>query len=315
MQIIFLLQFALPIFFIGLIAFAPLKTKQGFLCQLVATSVGLLALALTGVWLFPPWWMVYIFASLLLFATIVGWRKCLPFAQLQNMGSDSWRFTLGFVAIGCWGVYQSVNALSGRQQQAGLAIDLAFPLKGGTFFVASGGSNKRVNPHLMTLDASMARFHAYRGQSYGVDIVKLNQWGLRANGLQPRELDAYVIYGNPVYAPCSGLVLNAVDGIPNMQVPQVDREHMAGNYVLLRCKNADVLLGHLQPGSIHLNTGNQVGVGEAIARVGNSGNSGEPHLHIHAQQSGSVNEPLSGSPLPMRFEGRYLVRNDRVVVP
>ncbi len=39
---------------------------------------------------------------------------------------------------------------------------------------------------------------------------------------------------------------------------------------------------------------------------------GEPHLHIHAQRPGSTIAPLSGEPVPTRFGGRYLVRNDRV---
>jgi hypothetical protein len=46
--------------------------------------------------------------------------------------------------------------------------------------------------------------------------------------------------------------------------------------------------------------------------VGNSGNSDEPHLHIHAQRPGVLWDPFKGDPLPMRFEGRFLVRNDRI---
>ena len=167
----------------------------------------------------------------------------------------------------------------------------------------------------MTLDASMARFQAYRGQSYGVDIVKLNRWGLRANGLLPPQPSAYGIYGEQVYAPCTGQVIVALDGVPDMQVPQMDRQHMAGNHVLLRCKNADVLLGHFKTGSVKVATGQQLTVGQPIANVGNSGNTGEPHLHIHAQRAGTAAEPLSGDPLPVRFNGRFLVRNDRVSAP
>lgn len=132
-------------------------------------------------------------------------------------------------------------------------------------------------------------------------------------GLQPTELSAYVIYGVPVYAPCTGVVEVAIDGLPDMPVPQMDREHMAGNHVLLRCAGADVLLGHLQPGSIKVKAGDQVAVGQLVGAVGNSGNTGEPHLHIHAQQAGTALEPISGSPLPIRLNGRFLVRNDRVI--
>ncbi len=122
-------------------------------------------------------------------------------------------------------------------------------------------------------------------------------------------------YGVPVYAPCTGLVVIAMDGLPDMPVPQMDRDHMAGNHVLLRCANADVLLGHLQPGSLRVVARDHVSAGELIAAVGNSGNTGEPHLHIHAQQAGTVPEPISGNPLPISLNGRFLVRNDRIAVP
>jgi hypothetical protein len=311
MTLIFLLQLTLPLLFIGLLALAPLNSKFGFFCQIIGTSIGLFALALIGLWLFPPWWTPYAFASLLAVAVFFGWRRRHPFTSQMPSVWSAWFLTTFFITFSGWGVYQSANALAGRVQQAGKAVDLAFPLKGGTYLVVNGGSNIIINQHLMTLDASMARFHAYRGQSYGVDIVKLDKSGLRATSLQPQKPSAYDIYGVPVYAPCRGTVMIAMDGLPDMQVPQMDRAHMAGNHVLLRCKDADVLLGHFKSGSVRVTAGIQVAVGDHIANVGNSGNTGEPHLHIHAQEGGTESEPLSGNPLPIRFDGHFLVRNDR----
>jgi Peptidase family M23 len=314
MMSLFAMQLALPLLFIGSIAFVPLKSTLGFCCQVAGVASALFALALVGLWLFPPWWTPYVFAALLAAAVFMGWRRRHRFTSALPSGGIAWIFTAAFIVVGGWGAYQSVIALEGRVPPPFTVVDLSFPLKGGTYLVINGGSNISVNPHVITLDADVARFHAYRGQSYGVDFVKLDEWGLRANGLQPREPDAYNIYGAPVYAPCSGVVLVALDGLPDMSVPQVDREHMAGNHVLLRCKNADVLLGHLTPGSVAIAKGNQVAVGARIAKVGNSGNTGEPHLHIHAQERGTAAEPLSGNPLPVSFGGRFLVRNDRVQV-
>ena len=90
---------------------------------------------------------------------------------------------------------------------------------------------------------------------------------------------------------------------------------MAGNHVLLRCQQADVLLGHFKTGSLKVAVGDLVTVGVGIAEVGNSGNTGEPHLHIHAQQAGTVSEPFSGNPLPIHLEGRFLVRSDCISIP
>lgn len=301
--------------FVGWIALAAPRSRVAFYIQGLGSAAGLLAMGLTGLWLFPPWWVPWIFAGLLVMAFLVGWRRRYPFASWSPKGGIAWIVTAAFIAVGGWGVYQSANALAGRAPQTGALVNLAFPLKGGTYLVVNGGSNMSVNPHLMTLDASMARFHAYGGQSYGVDIVKLDEWGFRAKGLQPTELGAYVIYGVPVYAPCTGVVKVAIDGLPDMPVPQMDRELMAGNHVLLRCAGADVLLGHLQPGSIKVKAGDQVAVGQLVGAVGNSGNTGEPHLHIHAQQAGTALEPISGNPLPISLNGRHLVRNDRISVP
>jgi Peptidase family M23 len=309
------LQFVLPLLLIVWIALVPLKSKLGFFCQIVGTTTSLFALALIGLWLLLPWWTPYAFAGLLAVAVFLGWRRGHPFASFLPGGWTARTLTALFIAVCGWGLYESVLAFAGRAQHDGAAIDLSFPLKAGTYLVVNGGSNLSVNAHLMTLDASVARFHAYRGQSYGVDIVKLDKWGFRAKGLQPREPSGYNIYGLPVYAPCTGQVIAAQDGLPDMQVPLADREHMAGNHVLLRCKDADVLLGHFKPGSLSVVLGHQVAVGDHLANVGNTGNTGEPHLHIHAQQPGTVSEPLSGNPLSVRFNGRFLVRNDRYVAP
>ncbi len=315
MLFIFALQLFLPLLFIGWLYAAPLRSSLAFCTQVIATAVALLAVSLIGLWLFPPWWAPWGFGALLIAAVLLGWKQRSPFASWLPRGWLDWGFTIVFIAIGSWGLYQAANALAGRVPQPGAVVELAFPLKAGEYLVVNGGSHLSVNAHLMTLDASIPRFHAYRGQSYGVDIVKLYGWGLRASGLLPPDPSAYYIYSEPIYAPCTGKVVAAQDGLPDMQVPQVDREHLAGNHVLLRCFKADVLLGHFKPGSLRVAVGDQVSVGSRIAAVGNSGNTGEPHLHVHAQQARTAIAPFSGSPLPVRFDGRFLVRNDRVSVP
>jgi len=46
-------------------------------------------------------------------------------------------------------------------------------------------------------------------------------------------------------------------------------------------------MAHLSPGSIQVKVGDHVTVGQPIAKVGNSGNTSEPHLHIQAQTLGT----------------------------
>ncbi len=108
-------------------------------------------------------------------------------------------------------------------------MDLAFPLKSGKFLIFNGGNSIVFNARLMNLDTRVERFQAYRGQSYGIDIVKFNSWGSRADGILPPRPSAYFIYRSPACAPCTGEVIAVFDGVQDMRLPQMDREHMAGN--------------------------------------------------------------------------------------
>ena len=315
MLFIFALQLLLSLLFIGWLCFVPPRSSVACCTRAVTTSVALLAVGLIGLWSFPPWWATWSSGGLLTVATWIGWRRHHPFASRLPTGRLVRGFMTLFIAIGGWGVYPSALALSGRTGQAGTVVELAFALKGGTYLVVNGGSHSNVHAHLMTLDATVARFLSYRGPSSSVDIVKLDSWGLRAKGLLASNPGQHNIYGLPVHAPCAGQVSAALDGLPDMQVPQTDRLHMAGNHVLLRFNGADVLLGHFKPGGLTVRTGDAFAVGQAVDFVGNSGNTSQPHLQIHAQQRGTAAEPFSGNPLLMRFNGRFLVRNDRLTSP
>ena len=318
---LFALQFALPLALILWLAFAAQRSKLGFWLQVAASGACIMALALLGIWLWPPWWAPYCYALALFIATWIGLRWRAPFVSKMPIVWGAWITVFLLMALGFASINGVVTALRSKTPPQGALVNLTFPLSSGTYLIVNGGSHLSTNAHLMTLDSSEAKFQAWRGQSYGVDIVQIDAYGLRASSMLPANPSAYQIYGAPALAPCAGQVLQVLDGLPDMQVPEVDREHLAGNYVLLRCADqlaggsVDVLLGHLRPGSVQVRAGLVVSLGEWLGSVGNSGNTGEPHLHIHAQRPGPVHAPLGGNPLPIVFNGRYLVRNDRVVLP
>lgn len=72
-------------------------------------------------------------------------------------------------------------------------------------------------------------------------------------------------------------------------------------------------VGHLRPGSVQVRPGATVAFGDWLGSVENSGNTGEPH--VHAQRPGTAGAPLGGDPLPMLFDGRFLVCGDRIGTP
>jgi murein DD-endopeptidase MepM/ murein hydrolase activator NlpD len=80
----------------------------------------------------------------------------------------------------------------------------------------------------------------------------------------------------------------------------------------MQCDRADVLLAHLQRDSVTVRAGDTVEVGQAIAKIGNSGNTTEPHLHIHARKANPNQSLLEGEAMSITFFNRFLVRNSLV---
>ena len=312
---LYAVQLVAPLILIGWLVWVPARTALGFVAQVFGSFVALAVMGLQGIWLLPPWWAPFVFAVALGVAAWFAWRRIRPSPSALPDSWGAWIVMIFFIALGTVSTYGTVIALQSRTPPANGVVNLAFPLQPGRYLVVNGGSNSSTNAHLETLNADVPRYRAWRGQSYGVDLVALDRIGLRAHGMQPAAPRAYFIYGARVLAPCAGELVIAVDGLPDMRVPEVDRDHLAGNHVLLRCAQADVLLGHLQPGSVRVRAGSRVAVGEWLGLTGNSGNTGEPHLHIHAQSRGPAEAPLGGEPRPIQFNGRFPVRGDRIEAP
>ncbi len=305
------LQIVLPLGLIAWLGIMPPRNLLGIVLQAIVTAIALCAIARMGVWLFPPWWTPYVYGVLLVISLAIGFqrhkrRRKLPSSWL------GWTAIIIFVAFGVWVSNEAIQSWAGQIPLSIPAVDLAFPLRDSDYLILNGGNNIRINAHMKLLDDSVPRFRAYRGSSYGVDIVAIDRFGLRANGVIPRDLAAYQIYGESVFAPCAGKIVQAIDGLPDMTIPTIDTVNRSGNHVILRCGDIDVLLAHFRSQSLSVQMGTVVQVGDRLAAVGNSGASDEPHLHIHAQHRGSSIAPLSGDPLLMRFDGRCLIRGDRV---
>ena len=310
MLIFYILQVAFPLALIAWIGIAPQKSIVGFWTQALSTGIGIIALSLTGILLFPPWWAPWVFGALLVLIVIIASRRR-RLLSVKPRGAVAWIIMTGFIAFALFAANQLRLAYVGAQVPPGPIISLASPLSEGRYQVINGGATTAINAHADALDQSILAHRAYWGTAYGVDFVAIDSFGLRANSIMPSDPRRYRIFGMAVVAPCAGTIIAAVDGLPDMRVPKLDERHIAGNHIILRCNGVDVLLAHFRRGSVRVKSGVKVIVGANIANVGNSGATSEPHLHIHAQRPGTDVAPFSGEPIPLKITGRFLVRNAR----
>ena len=145
-------------------------------------------------------------------------------------------------------------------------------------------------------DTLSQNYHvAYRDQRHAYDIV------VARNGSTHKgdggSLTDYYAFGKTIYAPADATVVGAVDGLPDNIPGVMDPDHAAGNHVILSCGNGEyVLMAHFRDHSLRVHAGDHVKAGQPIAECGDTGNSSEPHLHIHLQ-NGPILFHATGLPL------------------
>jgi murein DD-endopeptidase MepM/ murein hydrolase activator NlpD len=156
----------------------------------------------------------------------------------------------------------------------------------GPVTVAWGGATLAVNYHVQIPD-----------QRWAYDlIVTENGRSFRGDGTRPED---YLVYGRPVLAPADGVVVALRDGEPDAEIGHRQLRRSAGNHVILQVAPREFLfIAHLRRGSLRVAPGERVHAGQAIGRVGNSGNSSEPHVHMHLQDTAT---PSFGEGIPMYF--------------
>jgi hypothetical protein len=286
-------QILLPLMFVFWFYKTEPVSRSNFILQTLFTG------SLVGfAWIVGPqaWTSIIIGLFILTFfmvALVKGIRQ-LPKSWEFKLG-DGWKsivftvtqilITVVFLPICIWGL----TGYYTNQQ----AIDLEFPLEDGLYIVGHGGSSPLINYHNVS-----------KTQTFALDISKINLAGIRAWGAHPEELGRYAIFGENLYSPCDGQVLDVETGNPDMNPPQRGDGHPAGNHVVLKCEGAEITMAHFKQSSIVVDSADGIKTGDLLGQVGNSGNTSEPHLHIHAVKDSAG--------IPIRFNNRFLVRNSLV---
>lgn len=281
------------------------QSRAAWVIRSATVGAYMMLLLLAGLWIAVPQLLGYVYLLVWIVGAIRQYRLI-----GSGLGPPTGRYRLAIygIAAGLF-IAAAVYAAMGHRPLQTQAVDLAFPLRNGTYSVVSGGGNALMNFHFMTLAKQYERF---RGQSYAVDLVKLNRYGTRSAAWLPDELTDYETFDVAVYAPCTGTVARAENTRPDLVPPKRDRVNLPGNVVAIECQGVRVVLAHFKRGSITVEAGQRVSEGQLLGRVGNSGNTDEPHLHIHAERPSDRANPLDAEPVAMRFEGNFLARNDRV---
>ena len=162
-------------------------------------------------------------------------------------------------------------------------------------------------------------------QEFAMDLVGANQKEAASftdiSRPQPKTLSDYSIWGREVLAIGDGVVLEIGDKFPEERmndpaqfnkpgyainlikelIPKIGWTNaVAGNYVVIDHENGEVsVYCHLQEGSIRVKPGDSVNKAMVIAKVGNTGNSGAPHLHFQLMDAQNF---FIANGLPVMFE-------------
>jgi hypothetical protein len=128
--------------------------------------------------------------------------------------------------------------------------------------------------------------------AFASDFIYLDEHGREYHD-DPRKLDNWYSYGQPIYAPGAGVVLAAANDIPenwfedaaatrigHPKLPPGKDPKDIGNFVLIDHQDGEYsLLVHMKPGSVVVKAGDHVQPGKLVGRIGFAGDSIFPHLH------------------------------------
>lgn len=174
-------------------------------------------------------------------------------------------------------------------EQAEPSVSVNFPLKEQTV-VGWGGHHVTDNlPHAI-----------WSSERWAYDLV------MEPYNMNSDQNEDYGIWNKIIHSPVSGVVIAAYDDEDDITPGSEDFQSLEGNYVYIHIEETStyLLLNHLKKDSALVEVGDKVKSGDSLGRVGNSGSSSEPHLHIHHQRQNPTKtvHPVLAEGLPLFFK-------------
>ncbi len=171
---------------------------------------------------------------------------------------------------------------------------LSLPFRG-KWLVFWGGDTKELNLH-----------HDAPNQRFAFDFLGVDEKGNTRKGDAQINED-YFAFGREVLAPADGVVTDVINGVRDNTPGSMNPYSALGNAVFIQHREHEVsVLAHLKLGSIKVKVGDKVKKGQTIGLCGNSGNSSEPHLHYHLQNTPIIQ---NGTGIKCYFE-KVIVTDD-----
>ncbi len=150
---------------------------------------------------------------------------------------------------------------------------LSLPFKG-KWLVFWGGDTKELNQH-----------HDTPNQRFAFDFVSADDSGKTYKG-DGKTNEDYYAFGREILAPADGVVVTVINGVPDNVPGSMNPYSAVGNAVIIQHRENEVsVLAHFKLDTIKVKVGNKVTKGQVLGLCGNSGNSSEPHLHYHLQNT------------------------------
>jgi hypothetical protein len=295
--LLFVQQIFLPGYFIYSLWRGKERSRFQWLLKVAYSGLYIFYIFLAGRWDWVSYYLRFVFPVLYFIAVYISYRRTRSLSLIvKEKGKGDW-WQIGEAAFVILLILYFFSQMLPGFFYSPTAVQLAFPLENGRYYVGQGGNSLFLNQH-----------NENTAQKFALDILELNPIGLRATGIYPSDVSKYEIYGETIHSPCDGEVIDTVNDLPDNIPPERDPDHLAGNHIVIACKGVKVLLAHLQNDSLLVEEGMHVTRNQPLGLVGNSGNTTEPHLHIHAVENDSQGV-LEGEGIPIQFEGQFLVRN------
>ena len=171
--------------------------------------------------------------------------------------------------IGLWFLPHSPDILKVEKHQT----ELSLPFRG-KWLVFWGGDTKELNYH-----------HDTPNQQFAFDFVSVDDTGKTHKG-DGKTNEDYLAFGREVLPPADGVVVEVINGVRDNVPGSMNPYSAVGNAVLIQHRDNEVsVMAHFKLDSIKVKVGDKVTKGQLIGFCGNSGNSSEPHLHYHLQNT------------------------------